>query len=137
MDKDLDYWLGVYVQWFDFLVKAVGPESVFLLSLAAVALGVQLSCEGSRKRKASMTGMALTLTGAVALGQGTALAGMYFLSRGAFRGWWWMTAGLVVVAGFAFAAQVVQHVRLVWPAKTKPNESQPTPATSAATAGEF
>lgn len=136
MDKDLDAWFGLYLQWFDTVVRAVGPDLVFLLSLGAVAAGVQLSCEGSRRRKTFITGTALILTGAVALGQGTALVSMVVVDRGAFRVWWWLTAGLSFIATLAFATQVVQHVRLLWPAKTQSHESRPAPATSAATAGE-
>jgi len=113
MNKGVDYWFSVYLQWFDVAVRAIGPDVVFMLSIVAVAIGVQLNCLGSKRRRALWTSTGVTLTGTVALGQGAALVSMFLARSGGLRPWWWITAWLVVVAAVALAAQLVQHVQLV------------------------
>jgi hypothetical protein len=113
MQKDVDYWFNAYLQWFDTSVNAVGPDLVFLLSIGAIALGVQLNCLGSTQRRALLSSTGVTLTGTVVLGQGAALVAMFLSRGGSLRAWWWITAWLVLIAALAFAAQVVQHVQLI------------------------
>jgi hypothetical protein len=104
-----------YVLWFDYLVGLVGADLIFLVSVLAVAIGVQLSCHGSKQSNALLTGTGLVLTGTVALGQGATALGMIVIGvgPGAYRPWWWITAWLALVAWAAFVAQSVQHVRLL------------------------
>jgi hypothetical protein len=111
-NKGIEYWFTVYLQWFDYVVGVIGPDIVFVVSLGAVAIGVQLNCHGSRRSKAWCTSAGLTLTGTVAIGQGIALA-IFVAAGGNLRPWFWLTAWLVLVAWAAFAAQIVQHVQLL------------------------
>jgi hypothetical protein len=111
-NKGIEYWFTVYLQWFDYVVGAVGPDVVFVVSLGAVAIGVQLNCHGMKRSKTWCTSTGLTLTGAVAIGQGIALANFVAVG-GSLRPWFWLTAWLVLVAWAAFAAQIVQHVQLL------------------------
>jgi hypothetical protein len=113
VNQSVETWYLKYVQWLDFLVGMVGIDLVFLLSLIAVAAGVQMSCAGAKRRNALLTRTGLTLTGTVALGQGTALVSMLLLRSGGLKPWWWLTAWVAMVAGVAFAAQIVQHVQLL------------------------
>jgi hypothetical protein len=117
MNPSTEVWFWKYIQWFDYLVGLVGADLIFLLSLVAVAIGVQLSCHGSKRAKPLLTGAGLVLTGTVALGQGSTVVGMvligYAVGPGAFHPWWRMTAWLALAAWAAFAAQIVQHVQLL------------------------
>jgi len=116
MEQTIDLWLWKYLRWFDTMVGWLGFDLVFLVSLGAVALGVQMGCYGSRRRRTILTSTGLVLTGTVAIGQGAALVGMNMVGK--LKGtqsmaWWWITAFLALVATAGFAAQIVQHVQLL------------------------
>jgi hypothetical protein len=117
VNQSTETWFWIYIRWFDYLVGLVGADLIFLVSLLAVAIGVQLSCHGSKQAKPLLTGTGLVLTATVALGQGATVVGIilleYLVGPGAYRPWWWITAWLALVAWAAFAAQSVQHVRLL------------------------
>ena len=88
VNQSIETWYLKYIQWLDILVGMVGIDLVFLLSLIAVAAGVQMSCAGATRRNALLTSTGLTLTGTVALGQGAALVSMLLLRSGGLRPWW-------------------------------------------------
>jgi hypothetical protein len=113
VNQSLQTWYWIILGLFDRLVGLVGVDIVFLLSIMSVAAGVQFSCLGTKKRKALLTSVGLTLTGMVALGQGAELMAIIMTGRVALRSWWWMTGWLVLVASAALVAQFVQHVQVV------------------------
>ena len=112
MEKDLGYWLGVWGGWCVQVLNTVGAGYTFLFAIAAVALGVQLGCVGSKTRKVWMTSLGLVLTGSVASGCAT-LLGAAVLGQTTNR--WLIACALVLgpVAVFSLVAQVTQHVLLI------------------------